>query len=126
MLQVCYSILLQKHVKTRCFSLSARFGFGDKTLPLEPSIVVLSESFNDDPLPVYVFTSDVMLLCTSVVKIKLYPKPNQNYGGFRAELEVDDAKQCRYEGVYRASDTLRTIILNWMSEQGYLEKGGKT
>jgi metal-responsive CopG/Arc/MetJ family transcriptional regulator len=23
------------------------------------------------------------------------------------------------------SDTLRTIILNWMSEQGYLAKGGK-
>jgi metal-responsive CopG/Arc/MetJ family transcriptional regulator len=23
------------------------------------------------------------------------------------------------------SDTLRTIILNWMSEQGYLVKGGK-
>jgi metal-responsive CopG/Arc/MetJ family transcriptional regulator len=23
------------------------------------------------------------------------------------------------------SDTLRTIIMNWLSEQGYLEKGGK-
>ena len=23
------------------------------------------------------------------------------------------------------SDTLRTIIVNWMSEQGYLAKGGK-
>ena len=23
------------------------------------------------------------------------------------------------------SDTLRTVILNWMSEQGYLSKGGK-
>ena len=66
---------------------------------LQSVIVVLLKRFNDDPLPVYVFTSDVMLLCTSVVKIKLYPKPNQNYGGFRAELEVDNAKQCRYEGL---------------------------
>jgi len=23
------------------------------------------------------------------------------------------------------SDTLRTIIMNWLSEQGYLSKGGK-
>jgi metal-responsive CopG/Arc/MetJ family transcriptional regulator len=24
------------------------------------------------------------------------------------------------------SDTLRTIIMNWLGEQGYLAKGGKT
>lgn len=24
------------------------------------------------------------------------------------------------------SDTLRTIIMNWLSEQGYLAKGGKS